>query len=146
MTMPIWVLSANGARAALYQAETATGALTLVEQLEHPKSRAHQGDLLSDRAGRSFDRRGDARHALAREVDPKQQEHIRFAQQLVEHLEQGRNSQSCKRIVLVAAPAFLGLLREQMPAPLRSLVTFELDKDLTGLDGTELRRRLPQAL
>jgi protein required for attachment to host cells len=83
---------------------------------------------------------------LSREVDPKEQEHIRFAEEIAAYLEHGRTAQEYQRLVLVAAPALLGLLRAELSAPLRTLVAFELDKDLTTLDAVQLRARLPRTI
>jgi len=38
------------------------------------------------------------------------------------------------------------MLRDQMSAPLKSLVSLELDKDFVALDAGELRPRLPGRL
>jgi protein required for attachment to host cells len=46
--------------------------------------------------------------------------------------------------VLVAAPAFLGLLRASLSAPLQSLASLEVDKDYTALGADELCARLRQ--
>lgn len=146
MNTAIWVVNANGSRATIYRAQSPTGALEQLQELENPDARHKQSDLLSDRAGRAFDSHGVARHALAKEVDPREHEQIRFAKEITERLEQGRSGNSFHHVVLIAAPAFLGLLRTHLTNPLRALVTLELDKDLTALDAEQLRARLPQRI
>jgi len=79
-------------------------------------------------------------------VDPKEQEQIRFAKLIADRLEKGRVDNDFERLVVVAAPAFLGQLRANFGAPLSSLVSLEMDKDYTALQAGDLRARLPERL
>lgn len=142
----IWVMTANAATATIFTAELPTGPLVEFETFDNPDARAKQMDLASDRPGRSFDSKGEGRHAMEVEVDPKQQVQVRFAKLLADRLEQGRVDHGYERLLLVAAPAFLGLLRPNLGAPLKSLISMELDKDYTSLRPDELRARLPARL
>jgi len=142
----IWILSANSGRAMIFEAESPTAPLVQVEALVNPPARAKQRDLTSDRPGRTFDSFGMGRHAKAVEVDPKQEEQIRFAKLVADRLEQGRVREAFERVALVAAPEFLGHLRASLGAPLRSAVSLEVDKDYTALRSDELRARLPERI
>jgi len=142
----IWILSANSGRAAILKADSPTAPLVQIEALVNPAARVKQLDLASDRAGRTFDSMGMGRHAKAVEVDPKQEEQIRFAKLLADRLEAGRVHGEFDRLAVVATPAFLGHLRDSMGAPLRSVVFLEIDKDYTALRNEELRARLPERL
>ena len=142
----IWILAANSGNATLYTAGSPTAPLTELATFDNPEARAKQSDLASDRPGRSFDSHGEGRHAMEVEVDPKKQEQIRFAKLIADRLEQGRVDNEFERLVVVAAPMFLGLLRENFGAPLSALVSLEMDKDFTALRPEELRARLPERL
>ncbi|PTN11200.1 host attachment protein [Nitrosomonas aestuarii] len=142
----IWILTANSSQARLFTADSPIGPLTELETFDNPDARAKQMDLTSDRQGRSFDSHGDGRHAMAVEVDPKEQEQIRFAKLIAGRLEQGRVANTFERLVVVAAPAFLGLLRTHFNASLNALLSLEIDKDYTACKAEELRARLPQRL
>ncbi|PSJ17729.1 host attachment protein [Nitrosomonas supralitoralis] len=142
----IWVLTANSGNATLYTADSPIATLTELETFNNPDARVKQMELSSDRPGRSFDSHGEGRHAMAVEVEPKQQEQIRFAKLIVDRLEQERVENAFERLVIVAAPAFLGLLRSNFSAPLSSLVSLEIDKDYSSLRPEELRARLPERL
>ncbi|MEX2199596.1 MAG: host attachment protein [Burkholderiales bacterium] len=142
----IWILAANGSQATLFRAESPTAPLVELETLANPDARAKQMDLVSDRPGRTFDSFGAGRHAMAVPTEPKEQEQIRFAKSIAERLERGRLDHAFERVVLVAAPAFLGLLRPNLGAPLAALVALEIDKDYTALKARELRTRLPERL
>jgi protein required for attachment to host cells len=142
----IWILSANSARATIFTAESAQAPLVELEVFDNPDARVKQADLASDRAGRSFDSHGEGRHAMEASVDPKQQVQIGFAKLIADRLEQARIEHAFERLVLVAAPAFLGLLRPNFGAALQSLVSLEVDKDYTALRPGDLRARLPERL
>ena len=142
----IWVLNANSSRAALFSADSPIAPLKPLAEFDNPDARAKQSDLASDRPGRTFDRRGAGRHAMELELDPKEREQLRFAKTIAEELEKGRLKHAFERLVLVAAPAFLGMLREDLGAPLRALVSLEVDKDYSTLRPEELRARLPERL
>ncbi|PXX11852.1 protein required for attachment to host cells [Nitrosomonas ureae] len=142
----IWVLVANSGNATLFTADSPTASLTELMNFDNPSARVKQMELSSDRPGRSFDSHGEGRHAMAVEVEPKEQEQIRFAKLIVDRLEQGRVENAFERLVVVAAPTFLGLLRAHFNAPLSSLLSMEIDKDYTALRPEELRTRLPERL
>ncbi|MDX1374790.1 MAG: host attachment protein [Burkholderiales bacterium] len=142
----IWILSANASRATIFSAASPTAPLVEVEALSNPEARVKQMDLVSDRPGRTFDSVGAGRHAKAVEVEPKQHEEMRFAKSIAERLEHARVENAFERLVIIAAPAFLGLLRAHFGAPLAARVSQEIDKDYTALRPEALRARLPERL
>jgi protein required for attachment to host cells len=142
----IWILSANGARATIYSADSPVAPLVEVASLQHPATRLKEMDLTTDRPGRTFDSFGAGRHAKSSEVGPKETEEIRFAHEVVGRLERARAAHSFDRLVVAAAPAFLGHLRDGMSAPLAAAVSLEIDKDYTALRADELRSHLPERL
>lgn len=139
-----WILSANSGNATIFTADSPTAPLVELETFDNPDVRMKLMELTSDRPGRSFDSRGEGRHAMEVKVDPKEQEQIRFAKLLVDRLEQGRVANEFGRLVVIAAPAFLGLLRENFNTSLNELLALEINKDFTSLRAEELRARLPE--
>jgi len=141
-----WVLVAENSRARLFEMDSPRGALRELETLAHPEGRQKAGDIDSDRPGRAFDSRGEGRHAMVRSVDPKEQGAMDFARRIAERLEQGRTGGAFDGLVLVAPPAFLGLLRKCFAEPLRKKVVREINKDLVHLGAEAIERhvrRLP---
>lgn len=136
----IWILAANSGNATLFAADSPTAPLTELMSFDNPEARVKQMELTSDRPGRSF-----VSH-MEVAVDPKEQEQIRFAKLIADRLEKGRVDNDFDRLVVVAAPAFLGQLRANFGAPLGSLVSLEMDKDYTALRPEDLRARLPERL
>jgi len=120
----------------------------LVEQetLAHPQGRLKAQDIDADRPGRTFQSAGQSRHGKGREVDPKTQKTITFARQVAERLDNARRQGEVERLILVAAPQFLGLLRDHLSAELQRVIDQEFSLDLCQLKPQEIRARLPDSL
>jgi protein required for attachment to host cells len=143
--MTIWVLAADNSRARFFCAEKPRSPLEEVLDLVDPQARLHEGELLTDRDGR--DRSPGAQfHAVGSDRSLKSEGADRFAQQVCARLEDARNEGSFKRLYVVAAPTFLGLLRKHQSAPLRALVAGEVDKNLAGQPSEAIRSSLPDFL
>lgn len=141
-----WILVSDSSKARLFSTDTPTGALTERESFEHPAGHVHARDLTSDLPGRSFDSAGQGRHIMESEVGPKAHEARLFAKQLAERLEAGRARGETNRLILVAPPDFLGLLRDALSAEARKMVELAIDKHLVKLTPAEIRARLPEKL
>jgi protein required for attachment to host cells len=146
MSSYAWIVVADAARARIFSTDNAKLPLQPLEQLVSPKARLHERDLKSDRPGSTYDSHGDGRHATGTNTSPKQQEAVRFAKTISENLELGRVNHEFDRLVLVAEPQFLGLLRKAITPEVAKLVSDEIDKDLSKADRNDIRRHLPERL
>lgn len=144
--MTIWVLAADSGRARFFAADTAQGALKEVDDLVHPQSRQHERDMASDEPGTTFDSMGQGQHSMGSVVDPKDQEAIRFAKEVSMRLDSARAAGDFDKLYVVAAPRFLGMLRDSLSAPTRKLVAAEIDKNLAAHKTDEIRAHLPARL
>ena len=127
-----WILVAHEAGARVFESLGPGKGLSLIEQVEHSEGRERDRDLVSDRPGRSFRKNsGDPRRAaMSRSVGPHDRAVAGFARELAHKLQQGRVQNQYRRLVLVAPPRFLGLLRSSLDGPTAQLVVGSLDKDL----------------
>lgn len=126
-----WILVADRSRARLFAGEWPDMAeFREMQAFAHPEGAARPHDVESDGPGR-FSESGGARHAGDRPTDFKHQTATEFARELIAELQAGKNGNSYGRLIIIAPALFLGVLREQIPAPLRGLVVADLDKDLT---------------
>ncbi|WP_297374171.1 host attachment protein [Acidiferrobacter sp.] len=142
-----WVLVSNAAEARLFLNEGCGKGLQLVHNWAHPDSRKHEGDLVTDSAGRT--QQSDAlgrRSAIQWKTGPKETEMQHFAAELVERLEAGRMAGAYQHLILVAPPHFLGLLRESLDAPTSAMVRATLDKDYSQEVIPELAKHLAKTL
>jgi len=140
----VLILTANGGRAALFTADSPIAPLAEFETFDNPAGRAQDHEFNTDSPGRTGEGMGTARHAMTAEVEPQEHEQIRFAKELATRLEHERQSNSFDRLIVCAAPKFLGMLRANFNTPLSALITVEMDKDYTALRADELRKRLPE--
>ena len=140
-----WVMVADKSKARIFTIADPRGALLDEVVLEHPQAREREQTLTSDRPGRSFDSKGQGRHAMGTSVEPDQQETIRFAKQIADHVQAAHNEGRCDRLLLVAGPPLLGLLREPLNT-LTGLRVSEIEKNLGQYDAREIRKHLPERL
>jgi protein required for attachment to host cells len=143
-----YVIVADGGRARIYKRSGNRQApqLTEIEHLERDSAHLHARDLTTDVTGRlnttgsrvTFGPRSTMRHGAQSDYDPHAVEVERFARQLAARLlrlrQQERAEDRLEELVLIAEPRFLGVLRRELPAALRPLVTREVPRDLTGTD------------
>jgi protein required for attachment to host cells len=141
----IWIVVADSYRARIFSADKPAAALTELETLANPAARQHEGEIDSDRAGHVVSG-GFGGHDLSQKTEAKQEEATRFAADVCQHLEKGRNGKAFGKLYIIAAPAFLGLLRKQISTPLKALVSDEIAKDLTTQTPDRIRAQLPEYL
>jgi protein required for attachment to host cells len=138
-----WVLVANAGEARLFETENIEESLHCFKELNHPESREKGSYLASDRPGH-YQSKGTGHGAFAEHTDPKDYEAERFAGELAAELEKGRTNNEYKKLVLVAAPHFHGLLNTHLNEHTRALVVNNIQKDFTACDTFELPERLKE--
>ncbi len=111
--------------------------LERVDTLLHPQGRLHTGDLVSDRQGRVFGREF-RRHGLSSTVSPTEHDAEQFAIEIAHRLDHGRTQGDFGRLIVVASPEMLGLLREHLSGATRKTIVASLDKNVAGMGDREL--------
>ncbi len=137
------IVVADQAEAIFYDTPSLRSAPKEVARISDPAAHLHDRDLMSDRPGRSYESVGGARHAIERENDPRQREAVRFARRIARRLDEARRKNEYEQLIVVAGPAFLGLMREEMSRPTRERVVHEIHKDLVHSPAKALRKHLP---
>ncbi len=139
-----WILVAHEAGARVFENQGPGKGLDLVEELEHAEGRARDREIVSDRPGRSFRKNsGDPRRAsIPASEGPHDRAVATFARALAQKLKQGRNKNRYQRLVLVAPPRFLGLLRSSLDGPTTQLVVGSIHKDLAAAKESQLMKYL----
>jgi protein required for attachment to host cells len=145
MASATWILIANASRASLYRQQGRSGPCRTVQEFQHPESSAKGRDLRTDRPGRVQQRMASGRRAGADpRVPPKRLEATHFAHELAAQIIAALRDDSAARLVLVAPPRFLGLLRKQLDTPLQVRVVESHSADLTSVDAADLPERLAE--
>lgn len=150
--MKVRVVVADLSEADFYDVERLRDGLRFAGGLGDPSAHLHDRDLAADRPGRVFDRaptgtarRGSmAHHSTNGERRPRKHAAEQFARQVATVLDSAHRDGEFARLVLVAAPEFLGLLRAALPSTLRSIVVAQIARDLVHLPRTQLPSFLPQ--
>lgn len=141
-----WLVVADNSRARIFTMETRSSPIHEIESIVHTEARLHEQDMTSDLPGRASGNSGGAGHAYQDETSPKEQENLNFAKQVANELDAARKGNKFKQFVLVAAPGFLGNIRNQLTPQTQKLVCFELAKNLAHLNADDIRNHLPERL
>jgi protein required for attachment to host cells len=152
--MNVRIIVANESAALLYDLKDPTKGLQFAGKISDPRARLHDRDLVSDRPGRRPDhaplqsgRRGATpHHATAGEHDAHEHEIEIFARQVAHELETARIAGRFDRLVIMAGPKFLGMLRAVLPASVKSTLAAEVPKDLVNQPLQAITEHLPQPL
>ena len=136
----IWILVANQAEAQIYSSN-----ITLVDTLTHPEGSIHTRELISDAPGRVHDRMGSARHSVESDTGVKEEGRRRFVKEMVDRLEVARLKGNFNQLVLLAAPAVLGVIRKTLNGGLERTVVKEIPKDVIGQGVDKIQVQLQRA-
>jgi protein required for attachment to host cells len=137
-----WIVVADAARGRIFEMQQ-EGHLAEIENFVNPAEREDNADLRTDGYGRFYGKgEREEGHTAEPPVSPKEHEAARFAKHLAVYLDQARNRHLYDKLRLIAAPSFLGLLRNTLDDEVRKLVDQELDQDLTKVSVRELEQRL----
>jgi protein required for attachment to host cells len=101
-------------------------------------------ELETDRPGRRFGGTNGNRHAVDGERSTERHEAALFAKSVARSLDVARTRNEFDRLVLIAAPRMLGLLRNALPAPCRAVVCAEVAKDLVREDPATIAAAVPR--
>jgi protein required for attachment to host cells len=127
-----WIVVANARHARIFAQSGPNKALELVKETELDA----EAVSMPESDGRASPRRGQPGRSVARS----------FAHQIGGELCSGRSRGRFSRAILVAPPAFMGLLNAELDGPTASLVSGRLDKDYTRSHAQELSSHLGQCL
>lgn len=127
--MTTYIVVADAARARIFTRD----ALKLVEldSLLHAAGRLHEGDLVTDNGADVHESMSTMSRSSGEENSASQHEEIVFAKEVADRLYRARVDNSMKKLIMVAPPRFLGLLRDKLDGPTTKLVIHTLSKDLS---------------
>jgi protein required for attachment to host cells len=142
MADKLWILVGNASRVRLFSADEGGEDWKLLEELRHDESRAHDGKL---RAQLDNPNAGTL-HKPNCETEPdgrQELEHNRFARELAGRLERGVDTHAFERLIIAAAPEFLGRLRKALSKRVLQRLVLDLDADYSHVPARELPGRVP---
>ena len=142
----IWVVVADEAKARIFSAEKPVDPIVEINVMSSSEASMLEQDLVSDKPGRGASSSGQGKHAVEEKSAHKEQYAIRFAKEVSDYLDENLHTKSFKKIHLVAAPRFLGLLRKELSQGVDEVISLQLDKDLTMMESEEIREHHPKYL
>ena len=110
----------------------------------HNDSARPDRELETDRPGRRFGGTHGNRHAVDGERSTQRHETELFAKQVCQALDGARTRHEFDRLVIIAAPRMLGMLREALPAPCQAVVAAEVAKDFSLDQVDSIRDAVPR--
>jgi protein required for attachment to host cells len=130
-----WIMAADSSRARIFERLEHERNLRELLDFVNPSGRADATDLRSDERGRFYGKGERYQgHTADPQVDPVQHESELFARDVAGHLNKAYGEQRYQRLVLVAAPKFLGLVRGKLHKDVQQAVVEELPKDISGFN------------
>jgi len=145
--MTTWVVVADHTRARFFQMDSSSSPLEEFDTLVHEEGRMHDREMTSDLPGKVKNPGGlGGGHAFEQETDPKKHEAEVFATQIVHSIELAHNTNRFDRLIVVADPSILGLIRQHMPNHVKTHISLELNKNLANLSAADIRAHLPAIL
>jgi protein required for attachment to host cells len=138
-----WLLVADASKARLYSIHKARvfqqqnpDELALVAEYVHADSRKKGVELATDKMGEF------GSGTFVENTSPKWHAAEQFAHELLGYLESARKEGSYRDLIIVAPPAFMGLLHKHMPHEIHKLVSQKIEKDYTQNNPRELMQNL----
>ena len=144
--MSICVIVADSSKARILTAQSRSGTLEINRELIHDDSRLKEQELVADGAGITNDSGGYGKHSMGYEKNAHQRQAKIFAHELCSEVDKIRRKDDIGRIHLVAAPKFLGLLRNSLNKQCAALLVGEINKDLVNHSIEDIRAHLPRQL
>lgn len=137
----IWITLAyrTGIRIYNYENTNETKAFTLVHSKDHPQGHLTDKELGTDQPGRAFDSVGGGRHSLGSSQSPSQHITDKFAKEICTMLENACSTNQFSKLILIAGPSFLGLLRHHLNSQTASHIVHTLNKDFVHMSDHEVQ-------
>lgn len=128
------IIVADAVHARIFRTRKGLKNLEEREDPIHVESRRRDRELDTDAAGRT----GDQQSTLDPRTSAKETEERTFAKQLGKHIKELYNQDRFEELILVATPRFLGMLRDELPAPVDKLESRAIPKEVVNLSAAEL--------
>lgn len=138
--MKLWILVCNASQAFFYETVSTLNHLKQVHELTHPAARSKSIDLVSDKPGSKGNK---AIHGGAPEKSSvKEIELQKFSQEISQALKSAYNDHRFEKLVLVAPPKLLGVLKQNLNGSVDKTIANTINKDVTYMNANELANML----
>jgi protein required for attachment to host cells len=136
---PTCVVACSAANARFWLSNSRFGEWKLLTEMHDELAANRESEFASDRPGRSFDIVGRGRHAMSRSATAQELESLRFARSVAKYLNSAVAKSEVKKLILLAAPGFLGQLRTELSDTALRAVALAEPTNLDDLEETQIR-------
>lgn len=140
-----WVVVADSARVRLFQKGEGQS-LEEFDVMLNPDARVREQDLVSDGPGRGLNRSRSSRFSMADAESHRDHAQKAMAMVLAQRLRQARLDGGMSRLHILAAPRFLGQIRDCLDDETHSLIHSETAKNVSRMGAADIRKQLPEYL
>ena len=133
----ILVINANTNDCKIYHYDKHPAQLKLLKEISHPANKLKNRDLTSDRPGH-YQGGESARGSYSPHMEEKENEINNFSREIARELNQRRNENDYKTLIVIAPPHMYGLLVQHLNKHVKNMVTHDIQKDLIHYTEREL--------
>lgn len=141
-----WYLVAHRSGARVFEQSGVAPELVLVTSYDNPEGRMREGELNSDRGGKTPQTMGTGFNQFAPEHSQRDHLADQFSKVIATDLASKSREGKFDYLVLVAEPHLLGKLRERLDKNISEKVRATLSKDLAHVADREMSERLADVL
>ena len=141
-----WILIANASVARLFSRDLDSDPLVPLHSFEHAESRLKASELADDRLVHDSNDWRPGGVSFEPRLDPRRKQHLEFACELAQRLDEGLAGGDCGRITLYASSPFLGELKGQLSPAAKKALHAAVVVDLTSYGLRELEERIAHEL
>jgi len=135
----LYILIADSSRAKIFRTHIPLESLEMVYEEVNVQGRKKASDLYSDKAGTQQSGSGGF-HSFAGERQSF--EEMKFSRKLCHLLQKEYLAGEFSKLMLIAAPHFLGELRKHLEYECKEALLMTIDKDLVNLSENEIMTRI----
>ena len=139
--MNIGLVIADAGRARIFATERLGSPLESIKDLINPYGKQREQSFTSDRSGHTNSPSGTG-HTMSNKAEFKAMEDEQFAKSIVSELEENYRDGKFVAVYLLAAPRFLGRLRNELTPAMKKVVVREYAKDFSLMNERELQKHL----
>jgi protein required for attachment to host cells len=147
---PTWILIANATEAFVYKAtqhhhneiNKHAESFDPIKSLSHPDSRLKVSELVTEKSGKHDSTGANGQYESHHDAHDTEAE--RFAKEIAEVLEKGREANEYERLLICAPDRFLGLLNARLSKHVDRMVSERVHHDYAALNKNERNEKLSE--
>jgi protein required for attachment to host cells len=140
----VWVLAANLTRARLFLLDDDGSSMTEVESFANPEGRSAERAVTTSPPPTVHESAAPARHSIEPHTSLREKQAQQFAHLINEELKRKLLAGDFDRLVVIAAPHFLGVLRKKFDKGILASIDKEIAHDFTLMKADEISERLKE--